>query len=275
MRLSLKTSRMRVQAQYPKSALIDMGFDGKNSGGWVGTETVRVAEYWYVEQSPKTIYLLANGKVVEKLPEGEKAKDSRVVNRKVIKFCKINGVEVLPDTQTEWPGKRIPIFPVLGKGIIVDGKPRLFSVVRFQRDPQQLINFYKTRIAETLGTAPIQPYLATSDQIAGHEKDWAALNTKQMPVLLYNAQTVDGKPLGAPQRQVFEPPIASLSEAAAQEIDDMKATAGIYDASLGARSNEQSGTAIQRRQQQSNVTNMHFIDNLERSFDESGTELAP
>jgi hypothetical protein len=100
------------------------------------------------------------------------------------------------------------------------------------------------------------------------------LNTKQMPVLLYNAQTVDGKPLGAPQRQVFEPPIASLSEAAAQEIDDMKATAGIYDASLGSRSNEQSGTAIQRRQQQSNVTNMHFIDNLERSFDESGTELA-
>jgi hypothetical protein len=72
----------------------------------------------------------------------------------------------------------------------------------------------------------------------------------------------------------FEPPIASMSEAAAQEIDDMKATAGIFDASMGSESNEKSGIAIQRRQQQSNVTNMHYMDNLERGFKKGGMVIA-
>ena len=50
----------------------------------------------------------------------------------------------------------------------------------------------------------------------------------------------------------------------------MKATTGIYDASLGAKGNETTGRAIQARQQSSNLTVMHFLDNLERSFRQGG-----
>lgn len=253
---------------YPKSqaaAYSDYDQAAKLSQGWIGTNTVRVAEYWYVEHDTKTIK--------RKNPQtGEE--ESRVVDDPKVCFCKINGMEVLEGTKTRWLGKRIPIFPVLGKQVIVDGKPNLFSIVRFQRDPQQLINFYKTRIAETLGTAPIQPFIVTEGQVKGYEREWNELNTTMRPYLTVKSVDLAGKPIPPPQRQVFEPPIASLTNAAAQEIDDMKATTGMYDASLGSRSNETSGTAIARRQQQSNVTNMHFIDNLERSFDESGIELA-
>jgi len=79
-----------------------------------------------------------------------------------------------------------------------------------------------------------------------------------------------GRPLPAPTRNTFEPPIQSLSEFIAQEVDDMKATTGIYDASLGAKGNETTGRAIQARQQSSNLTTMHFLDNLERSFRQAG-----
>jgi hypothetical protein len=54
----------------------------------------------------------------------------------------------------------------------------------------------------------------------------------------------------------------------------MKASAGIFDASLGNRGNETSGKGILARQQQSNVTNMHFMDNLERAFRKGGEILA-
>jgi hypothetical protein len=77
-----------------------------------------------------------------------------------------------------------------------------------------------------------------------NEKQWAEMNTTLRPYLEVEGVDINGKPAPMPERQVLEPPIASLSEAAAQEIDDMKATAGIFDASLGAKSNEQSGQAI-------------------------------
>jgi hypothetical protein len=253
---------------YDTEEIDDIGWDqaGKLSEGWIGTETVRVAEYWYVEHE--------TSEISRKNPEtGED--ETRIIDKPKVCYCKINGYQVLPKTETRWLGKRIPIWAVLGKSMIVDGKPMVLSLVRFQRDPQTLINFYKTRIAETLATQPIQPYIVVKGQITkANEKQWAEMNTTLRPYLEVEGVDIKGKPAPMPERQVLEAPIQSLSEAAAQEIDDMKATAGIYDASLGARSNETSGKAIIKREQQSSATNMHFIDNLERSFDESGCELA-
>jgi hypothetical protein len=48
--------------------------------------------------------------------------------------------------------------------------------------------------------------------------------------------------------------------------DDLKALTSIYDASLGAKSNETSGRGIAARQQQSDIANFHFQDNLTRSI---------
>jgi hypothetical protein len=47
-------------------------------------------------------------------------------------------------------GYCIPIFPVTGKTMIVQGRPIISSVVRPQRDAQLMINYTKSRIAETL-----------------------------------------------------------------------------------------------------------------------------
>lgn len=241
--------------QYPDSEMASLSWaDAETQGeGWVGSETVRIAEYWYVEET----------KV-----EGKRRK------QKTVKFCKINGIEVLPDTATDWAGTCIPIVPVLGKQLIINGKPRLSSVVRSQKSAQQLLNYSKTRIAETLSTAPISPFMVVEGQISGYEQQWSQLNTVVKPYLTYKAVDVEGKPAGPPQRQTFEPPIQSLSAFVAQEVDDMKATTGIFDASMGASANEVTGKAIQARTQQSNQSIMHFLDNLERSFRVGGDIIA-
>ncbi len=44
--------------------------------------------------------------------------------------------------------------------------------------------------------------------------------------------------------------------------DDVKASTGLYDASLGARSNETSGIAINSRKQQGAVATFNYVDNL-------------
>lgn len=246
---------------YPESEMSGLSWAeaGAKGEGWIGEDTVRIAEYWYVEESK------------------EKAKGKRRP-KPVVKFCKTNGLEILADSETDWPGSTIPIIPVLGKQMIMEGKPRLFSVVRPQKGAQQLINYSKSRIAETLSTSPITPFMVAEGQIEGYEKEWNSLNTTLRPYLQYKMVDVAGRPIPPPQRQTFEPPIQSLSAFVLQEVDDMKATTGIFDASLGNAGNEISGQAIARRTQQTNLTTMHFMDNLERSFKQAGlviSELIP
>jgi hypothetical protein len=55
--------------------------------------------------------------------------------------------------------------------------------------------------------------------------------------------------------------------------DDMKAIVGLYDASLGARSNETSGKAILARQREGDVSTFHFTDNLARAIRHTGRIL--
>lgn len=265
---------------YPKSGMVDANFTFDKPGDWLSGDFVRVAEYWTLETDKKDILLLDDGRVVD--ASDPAAKDlvipderKRTVLTKSVEFCKMNGLEVLEGTKTKWLGSTIPIIPVMGKQLIVAGKPRLFSLVRNLREPQQLINYSKTRIAETLATAPISPFIGALGSFKGREKEWKQINTALTPYVEYNiVDDATGKPLPPPARQTFEPPIASLSEFAAQEVDDLKAISGIFDQSLGEGTNDQSGQAIKRRQQQSNATNAHFIDNLERAMKDGGPVMA-
>jgi len=243
------------KAQYGDSELASLSWaEAEEKGnGWVTENTVRIAEYWYAEDS----------KV-----EGKRRPQTTV------KFCKTNGFEVLKDSETDWPGSVIPIIPVLGKQMIIDGKPKLFSVVRPQKSAQQLINYSKSRIAETLSTSPISPFLVAEGQIEGYEGEWKTLNTQQRPFLTYKMIDNAGRAVPPPARQTFEPPIQALSAFVAQEIDDLKATTGIFDASLGAQANETSGKAILARKEQASLTTMHYIDNLGRSFKQGGDIIA-
>ena len=67
-------------------------------------------------------------------------------------------------------------------------------------------------------------------------------------------------------------PAGALQEAL-NASDDMKSIMGIYDACLGARSNETSGRAIMARQREGDVSTFHFIDNLSRAIRHAGRIL--
>jgi hypothetical protein len=77
----------------------------------------------------------------------------------------------------------------------------------------------------------------------------------------------------APQRQPFAGVPAGALQEALNANDDMKAIMGLYDPSLGARSNETSGVAINARQQEGDVSTFHFLDNLRRAIAHTGRIL--
>jgi len=243
---------------------------------WRTDETVRVAEYWWIEEKAATIVLLEDGTVVdeEELKQVDAAAAivgvsvddqgrprTRKVKRPMVYWCKLTGSQVLEGPE-KWPGRHIPFVHVDPKVQDVEGVQHWSGLIRHAKGAQQLYNYSRSKWAELLALAPKAPWLTTSEQIAGYEGEWATANRRAKAYLPYNH--IDGQPM--PQR-IAPPPIPTgVVEEAQQSVDDMKATTGIFDAALGNQGNEQSGRAINARQAQTDKANYTFMDNLTRAI---------
>jgi hypothetical protein len=107
--------------------------------------------------------------------------------------------------------------------------------------------------------------------IAKFKGQWDTQNTVSRPYLLYepDPEVPGGRPMREPPPDI---PVALIQESA-MASDEMKATTGIYDAALGARSNEISGVAIRARESQGGISALHYQDNLMATLNHLGTAL--
>jgi hypothetical protein len=254
---------------------------GDNIPDWVTKDGCRVAEYFYKKFEEVTLVLLSDGAVFEKaeyealmaagqVPLEITKVDERQATKWKVMWCKHTATEILEET--EWLGKYIPIVPVYGDELDVDGKVILEGIIRHAKDPQRMYNYWATAETETIALSPKAPWVGAEGQFEGNNK-WETANTKNHAYLEYKPKSLAGVPLPPPQRNTAEPPVQAITNARLQATDDLKATTGIYDATLGARSNERSGRAITARDNQSQTSNFHFIDNLVRSVRHAGRIL--
>lgn len=170
----------------------------------------------------------------------------------------MTGAEVL-EGPIEFPGRYIPIIPVYGVETLISGRRYLRSLVYSAMDAQRMFNYWRTTATEMVALAPKVPWLVQEGSIDGYEDLYAAANITSIPYLPYKGQN-------PPQRMPIDAgPAAGAIQEAASASDDMKAAIGMYDASLGARSNETSGVAIQARQREGDVATFHFQDNQTRA----------
>lgn len=250
----------------------------RNHFTWFTPDHVMVAEYWRVEKEEKEIGLLADGSIVDMT--NVKAINAQVLRtRKVEGRCVyhtlMNGIETLSD-DTKWAGRWIPIVPVVGNEIPLEMQVVRHGVIRFSRDAQKMYNYQRSNSAEWLAQAPKAPYLMTPEELEGFKEMWDTANTEPRPYLLYNRDPQN--PQAKPYREAPPTPPAALWEEARINVDEIKATSGIHDAGLGAKSNEVSGRAIMARQREGDIANFEIGDNLKISLNHAGKvmmDLAP
>ncbi|MEQ8822757.1 MAG: portal protein [Filomicrobium sp.] len=239
---------------------------------WVSGDQVRIAEYWRKTPIDKEIGLLSSGEVIDLdgFPKKQRAfldiVQTRTVKTHKVECWIVTGQHVLSGPH-EWLGKHIPVVAVVGGEFPLEKQTYRYGAIRFARDPQQLYNYYRTASAEHIAKSPKSPFVGTEDQIKPYKRMWDTANNRDRPYLLYKPDT---KAPGPPKREAAPEPPAALVQEVGLASEDMKATTGIYDAGLGARSNETSGKAIVARDQQGDVANYHFIDNLKRSLEHAG-----
>jgi hypothetical protein len=250
-----------------------------NSSGitWGSTDTVRVAEFWKRTEVPITIAKLKTGETVnitdmpkkqlQMLKEMGLIAGTRQSKTHKVTMTLVSGDDILEETY-ECPCRWIPIIPVIGAEVPLEQGVYRHGLIRFQREPQQLHNYFMSVAAESLGQQPKSPYLATPKQIGKYRSLWDNANTSSTPYLLYEPDK--DTPNGQPTRIAPPPLPTGLIQMAQMLADDMKATTGIYDAALGNKSNETSGVAIGARVEQGNQATFHFTDNLEHSLEHAG-----
>jgi hypothetical protein len=270
-------TKAEYERQYPDAAPIStlqsLGVGDQSISNWLNEDTVRIASYYYIDYDTTKLNLYpGNQSAFEGTPEDKMLKDmfgkpirSRESERPRVKYCKINGYEILEEK--EWAGKWIPVIRVVGNEFEVDGRLYVSGLVRNAKDAQRMYNYWVSQEAEMLALAPKAPFIGYGGQFEGYEDKWKTANTNNWPYLEVNPDVTDGQGAVLPLPQRAQPPMASsgLLQAKAGASEDIKSTTGQYNASLGMGSNERSGKAILARQREGDVGTFHYGDNLTRA----------
>lgn len=277
-------SKAQFRADYKGAEEVNWateGYDGMNTP-WLEDEKILVAEYFKRDKIKKTILLLSDQSVVDEATykqqkdlydslgisvSGSRETDGYKVTQKIM-----TGAEVLQTNK--WAGKYIPIVPVYGEEVNVEGKRYFRGLVRDAKDPQRMLNYWRTTGTELVALSPKTPYIGAKGQFATDRKKWNTANNDSHGFIEYDP--VGGAP--PPQRQPFAGVPAGALQEALNASDDIKSIVGLFDASLGAKSNETSGRAIIARQGQGDISSFHFVDNQRRAMECIGRiilDLAP
>lgn len=273
-------SRDIYEETYPDHPAAELG-DGLPEGcsDWVSPDTVRVAEYWLKTPVKKRLALMPDGEILDLTDEAAEdhaekvglaaAAGARIEKRdghKVERYL-ITATDVL-EGPTPWPGRFIPIVPAVGIEMQIGKKRVRRGVVRLAADAQRAYNYARSTQTEVVALQPKAPFIGTEKQFKGYEHIWETANTENHPYLPYNPDPQ--VPTGRPER--VQPPVPStgLAELTREAAEDMKAVTGVYDASLGARSNETSGKAIMARQREGDVGSFVYIVNFSRAVRHTG-----
>ncbi len=270
--------KKRFKKLYPKAEFHD--FDSSRTstlfGDWMTTDKVRIAEYFYKERVKRKIVELEDGTVIpvekkitmDALKEmGAAVKREREADAEVVKWVKMTGAEILEEG--EWPTPDIPVIPVFGDEVVVEGKRYYISLARGAKDPQRMYNYWATSGTETVALAPKMPFIVDHRQLKNFENEWDEANLTNRMYIRYNAIAGLQKPSREPQTQV-PTAIMGMMQATAYDVEDHL---GQYEASKGEAGNERSKVAIMARVQQSDKGTYLFVDNATRSHVAAGRQL--
>jgi len=264
----------KFKKKWPNAQTAGFEQHGDAFSTWSSDEHIRVAAYWKKKPIKRTLALMPDGSIddlTDILGNSEKqeaadglkflqSQGARIEERDSYRICRylMTMAEILEES--DWAGMHIPIIPVIGEEVRVGRELYRHGIVRYARDLQKMVNYYSSAETEVVALQPKAPWLGTKKMFQNNYDLWETANTENHPFLEYVPDPT--APGGKPER--VTPPVASqaIQQGALNAANDMKAVIGIYDASLGARSNETSGIAIERRDEQGDTGTFVYHDNF-------------
>lgn len=281
-----KVPEKEFERRHPNAVAGTLDFSAiSHASEWFQDGMVLLTEYYRKVHEDQTLLLLSDGSVIRE-PRDKKVdiKDElaqrglTVVRDRVHKGHRIDwylctGTDIL-EGPLEEPGDYIPVIPCWGRMLYHKGRMRYRGLIRNAKDEQRSYNYSRTALIEKQALAPKAPWVIADEQIGEYQDIWSTANSKNHAFLPYKGvRTGSGTPLPPPQRQFGSTDVSGIIEMVQLSEQGMKSSIGIYDPSLGQKSNEQSGKAILARQQQGDRITAPFMENLAKSIAYTGRVL--
>ena len=272
------------------------GLSGKESGQSFWNERtegqVRVIDYWWRQPMDRVVHEFVKEDpelqgVVERVllwedeyedvfnemkMMGFEHRRKEKVNSHKIMYMRCTRDDVL-DGPYVWPSKFLPIIPVIGRRAEKDGKEEWHGLFRHAKDSQRMVNFWTSAATEKVALAPKNPYMIGSSQIAGLENIWNEATKKHVFYLTYNDSSNDGANTTPPSRQGNTEMASGELSMLFQSNEQFMNMVGVHSASLGKKSNEVSGKAINARDDANDNGAYEFMDSLSNSVMRAGNVL--
>jgi hypothetical protein len=263
------------ERKYPKKEMRDFG-DTESRRVDV-RKSVLLAEQWHSEEHAQNmiVYVGADGqdaavteeKYWELYQAGlipHQAEQPRAYKDKIttIHWRLMSGCDVLEDKV--YPADHIGIVPVYGYMSHVNGRMKFCGIPRRARQAQQAYNYHKSELM-----MPGAQLLASKRALRGVEALWDKAHTQRRAYLPFNDADEEGH-VAPPTLIKTGSSLVDHFQGAEGAIRDIQASLGMYQATLGAPSNESSGVAIESRKQQGEASNAHFPSHLAASLGQVG-----
>jgi hypothetical protein len=164
----------------------------------VSDDHVRVAEYWVKKPTKKLLALQLDGAIAD-ITDAENTWSAYRGQGRPDRGARQHAGLPLSDHRRavlegpeEWPGRFIPIVPVVGEEIRIGRKLIRNGIVRHAKDPQRMNNYFHSAHTETVALQPKAPFLVTETNVAKYQPTWEQANTKNFPYLPYEPDKKNG-----------------------------------------------------------------------------------
>jgi hypothetical protein len=247
--------------------------------GWFDDKSVLICEYLCIEETEENRLAIALEGQSMTVSEDEYWQlrqqtgieipaTSFVAKVRSVKWRNMSGAEILDET--EFPSQFLPIIPVIGHEIWVDGKRHLCGMTRRLMDSQRAYNYERSAFIESVAMQPKAPLTVPVQAMEGLEDHWSKLNQGNPAFLPFNHVDESGNPIPAPAR--LSPPAFPVAFAQGGQIasTDMESAVGMFRANLGAPGAATSGTAKREDKVAGDTANYHYTDNRNRSIAQLG-----
>jgi hypothetical protein len=276
--VSTRMTLRAFKAAYPK-AKAESFETGDYGAYWFGDDFVTVCEYFEIEETSENRLVVEFEGQRASLTEDEYWQAAQAMGmqppvveqfeskKRSVTWKKVTCADVLE--QTDFPSQYLPLIPVMGHEMWIDGRRYLCGMVRRLADAQRFHNYTISAAAEAVALQPKAPFIGAAEAIEGHD-EWQTANTDSHSILPFNHMDEAGNPIPTPQR--VQPPVFSQgwAELIQYSASAMEASVGMFAANLGKKGNATSGRQELAQQREGDTANFHFADNLARSIEQLG-----
>jgi len=145
--------KKEFEQEYPDAQALawELQGTGDSMKNWFSPDAIRVAEYFEIKNEMRDLVYLSTGhtgwkdelsdEILDDIESGKiTIERERRSPQPKVKWYKATALEVLE--RNDWIGSSIPVYRVIGDRINVEGKNKLFGIIRNSKDAQRMYNYW-------------------------------------------------------------------------------------------------------------------------------------